>query len=144
MCYFAGDFLQLTTNVLTYFFYYFSGDCMKILLLLFILSISIASSQQPEWYHLDCHLLKVAWTSNTSVYAVGTNGALLRSTDKGASWRQIPTLVSDSLIGIAFSDSLHGTAVGQDGILLTSADGGISWHLQKNVTNFTLRSGDLS
>lgn len=113
---------------------------MKILLLLFILSISIASSQQPEWYHLDCHLLKVAWTSNTSVYAVGTNGALLRSTDKGASWRQIPTLVSDSLIGIAFSDSLHGTAVGQDGILLTSADGGISWHLQKNVTNFTLRS----
>ncbi|MBK9247901.1 MAG: hypothetical protein IPM69_07270 [Ignavibacteria bacterium] len=113
---------------------------MKILLLLFIFSLSIASSQQPEWYRLDADLLHCTFVGNTSAYSLGTNGCLLRSVDKGASWRQIPTGVQTSLRGIAFADSLHGTAVGDLGTILVTNDGGISWKVHSFTTPYNLHA----
>ncbi|MBK9247907.1 MAG: hypothetical protein IPM69_07300 [Ignavibacteria bacterium] len=113
---------------------------MKIVLLLFILCLSTATSQQPEWYRLDADLLHCTFVGNTSAYSLGTNGCLLRSVDKGASWRQIPTGVQTSLRGIAFADSLHGTVIGDLGTILVTTDGGISWKVHSFNSPYNLRA----
>jgi photosystem II stability/assembly factor-like uncharacterized protein len=125
MWYFAGDFLQLTTNVLTYFFYYFSGDCMKTFLLsvlsLFLLP-SFCSAQ--SWQRLDSDLGVLQWADSSTVYIGGTNGCLLRSKDKGITWKQL--LLPDSKVqinGIAFSSATTGCAIGGGKIFHTSNRG---------------------
>lgn len=89
-------------------------------------------AENPEWYYLNTQLLKVTCTNYSSVYSVGTNGVLLRSSDKGLSWKQIPTGISDALLNVAFSDSLHGTIVGDNGIIIATTDAGVSWKLQRH------------
>lgn len=104
---------------------------MRFILLLFLIILPLnASADKPEWYYLNSNLQKVVFTSSTSMYTVGTNGVILRSTNKGKSWQQIATGLSNALFGIAFSDSLHGTAVGENGVILKSSDAGLSWKIQ--------------
>ncbi len=133
MWYFAGDFFQLTTNVLTYFFYYFSGDCMKIFLL-FVLSLFLLPSfcSAQSWQRLDSDLGVLQWADSSTVYIGGTNGCLLRSKDKGSTWKQL--LLPDSKVqinGIAFSSATTGCVVGGDKIFRTN-DSGEHWQEVSN------------
>ncbi len=113
---------------------------MKIFLALFMFIATTAIAQQPEWYRLDSDLLKVSCIGKTSVYALGTNGCLLRSVDNGGTWKQIPTLIQNSLLGISFADSLHGTAIATAGKAISTTDGGISWKLKIMPELTNLRS----
>lgn len=65
------------------------------------------------------------------VTIAGEFGVMLRSTDRGASWKVlrpvtpgVPTIFAMYLVPAAEGTSY---AVGQEGELLTSADGGVSW-----------------
>ena len=60
--------------------------------------------------------------------AVGERGHILRSSDSGASWRQVEVPTRSTLTAVSFLDDKLGFAVGHDAIILRSRDGGESWH----------------
>ena len=64
------------------------------------------------------------------IVAVGERGIIVRSDDRGASWRQVPCPVSVTLTTVRFADARHGVAVGHGGSVLTSSDGGQTWVLK--------------
>ncbi|MCG3116672.1 MAG: PKD domain-containing protein [Candidatus Manganitrophus sp. SA1] len=80
-------------------------------------------------YH-DLHLIgNLGW-------AVGEIGAVLRTTDHGATWRQVTNTGAGniSLWGLAFPDPQHIWIVGTGGLILHSADGGTTWVKQNSNT----------
>jgi photosystem II stability/assembly factor-like uncharacterized protein len=64
--------------------------------------------------------------SGATVVAVGTNGAVVRSTDGGATWNEVASGTMQNLSTIWGSDSLF-VAVGSAGTILVSRDGGRDW-----------------
>jgi photosystem II stability/assembly factor-like uncharacterized protein len=58
---------------------------------------------------------------------VGPRGHILRSTDSGRSWQQVPSPVSTDLVAVAFAGPRTAWAVGHDGVMLQSTDAGSSW-----------------
>lgn len=67
---------------------------------------------------------------------VGPRGHILRSTDAGRSWQQVPSPVSTDLVAVAFAGPRQAWAVGHDGVMLQSTDAGSSWH--KRFDGFAL------
>ncbi|MFN8361091.1 MAG: YCF48-related protein [Candidatus Kapaibacterium sp.] len=113
---------------------------MRNFLILCVIFLPVfARAEVNQWYKLNSDLLHVTSAGTSSCFAVGTDGVLMRSPNKGDSWRQIPTGYADSLMNIAFADSLHGVAVGENGSLLSTDDAGISWRIQTLGTR-TLRA----
>ena len=80
-------------------------------------------------YH-DLHLI------GNAGWAVGEIGAVLRTTDHGATWKQVTNTGagSTSLWGMAFPDPQNIWIVGSNGLILHSADGGTSWVKQNSNT----------
>jgi photosystem II stability/assembly factor-like uncharacterized protein len=64
--------------------------------------------------------------SGSTVVAVGAGGAMLRSTDGGATWGDVDSGTMHHLSAIWGSDSLF-VAVGSAGTILVSRDGGARW-----------------
>lgn len=62
-----------------------------------------------------------------ALVAVGDRGFILRSTDGGASWAQVPSPVSVMLTAVAMSSATNGIAVGHDTTILRTTDGGQTW-----------------
>jgi photosystem II stability/assembly factor-like uncharacterized protein len=58
---------------------------------------------------------------------VGPRGHILRSSDGGKSWAQVPCPVSSDLVAVAFAGPRTAWAVGHDGVMLQSIDGGQNW-----------------
>lgn len=61
------------------------------------------------------------------VVAVGPRGHILRSADRGKTWRQQPAPVGVDLLAVQFPAPALGWAAGHDGVVLRSRDGGVSW-----------------
>jgi len=57
-------------------------------------------------------------TENEAWSALGGQQKFIYSSDSGATWIQIPTPDSSTIIDVIFPDSLHGFAVGRDGVIL--------------------------
>ncbi|MCG6576753.1 glycosyl hydrolase [Pseudomonas sp. AF32] len=62
--------------------------------------------------------------------AVGERGFIVVSDDNGATWRQVASPVSMTLVKVRFIDERQGWAVGHAGAVLHSQDGGLSWSKQ--------------
>jgi photosystem II stability/assembly factor-like uncharacterized protein len=69
--------------------------------------------------------------------AVGPQGHILASVDRGTSWQQVDCPVSCDLVAVQFPTSEVGWAVGHDGVVLRSADAGRTWskHLDGRQLN---------
>jgi photosystem II stability/assembly factor-like uncharacterized protein len=65
-------------------------------------------------------------TANTG-FAVGQEGAILKTTNGGNHWILLPSVTANSLNGLFFIDSLAGFIVGDLGTILKTTDGGLSW-----------------
>ncbi len=61
------------------------------------------------------------------LFAVGLHGVILRSTDSGATWQQVPDPVDVTLTAIYFKSAQEGWAVGHFGVILYTANGGLTW-----------------
>lgn len=61
-----------------------------------------------------------------ALVAVGDRGFILRSTDMGSNWAQLPSPAAAMLTGVAFAGST-GIAVGHDATILRSTDAGLTW-----------------
>ena len=62
--------------------------------------------------------------------AVGERGFIIVSDDNGATWRQVGSPVSVTLVKVRFIDDNQGWAVGHAGTVLHSQDGGSTWAKQ--------------
>jgi photosystem II stability/assembly factor-like uncharacterized protein len=62
----------------------------------------------------------------STVVAVGADGAMVRSTDGGATWKDVASGTLHNLSAVWGSDSLF-VAVGSAGTILVSRDGGTAW-----------------
>ncbi|MCG8342004.1 MAG: YCF48-related protein, partial [Chlorobiales bacterium] len=60
---------------------------------------------------------------------VGERGHILRSSDHGTSWQQMPAPVSATLTGVHFHDQRRGWAVGHDAVIVRTDNGGETWQL---------------
>jgi len=84
-----------------------------------------------NYYGVDGHLQ----LTNTTV--VGDGGAIIRSTNAGATWRVIRNvdIGNTSLINAAFYDSNQGWAVGTYGVITHTTNGGTVWSKQTSGTS---------
>jgi hypothetical protein len=82
-------------------------------------------------------LESVSCADATHVWAVGTGGAILATTNGGATWSPQTSGTGADLWAATFADSTHGWAVGWDdssgsvgGVILATGDGGATWTKQ--------------
>jgi len=78
------------------------------------------------------------------VWAVGEHGAVVRSTDGGATWSSADAGTSD-LAAVDFTSAALGVAVGENGAVLRTADGGATWARAKvprraDLSDVTMRT----
>ncbi|MCD6024274.1 MAG: hypothetical protein K0Q91_1190 [Fibrobacteria bacterium] len=106
------------------------------------------------------NLYDIRGVGNDTVYAVGANGTIRRTTNAGnvpanphlvtwagqtlpapeAGWNAKSNLNSSSLRALHFADANNGWAVGASGVIRASADGGESWSGQASPTSHQLNA----
>jgi len=72
-------------------------------------------------------LTSAFFTSKKNGWAVGWDGAIIKSTDEGITWQLQESNTSYPLNGVFFSDSLNGVACGYGSTMLKTTDGGERW-----------------
>jgi len=77
-------------------------------------------------------LFSACFTSPTTGFLSGMDGCILRTTDAGTTWDQLPTNTSFAIYTV-FVKGDQGWAVGDRGLYLASSDGGATWHVQHDV-----------
>jgi photosystem II stability/assembly factor-like uncharacterized protein len=78
-------------------------------------------------------------TANTG-FAVGQEGAILKTSNGGNHWILLPAVTANSLNGLFFVDSLTGFVVGDLGTILRTTNGGLSWSVLSSGIQARLRS----
>lgn len=76
-------------------------------------------------------------TADTSTFAVGEWGTIIKTSDGGVNWADIYTGTSQALFDIEWNGTTY-VAVGSGGTILSSGDG-IQWTIQDSGTTFVLR-----
>ena len=74
-------------------------------------------------------LCGVAFNGARNGIAAGDDGAIMRATDGGLTWRMEPS-VEDDLRGVSYAGADIATAVGVSGTILHSGNGGLAWTRQ--------------
>jgi len=72
-------------------------------------------------------MVDVAALNNGRLVAVGEQGTIILSDDKGKSWGQAQVPVSVNLTAVFFANAESGWAAGHDGVILGTKDGGLTW-----------------
>ena len=103
-------------------------------------------------------LQSIYFTSSDTGYAVGSDGGggdpghskgiILKTTDGGASWADIPNISASYLSSVYFTDANTGFAVGDNysiagpngGAIIRTSDGGTTWHTVASGTANLLQS----
>jgi photosystem II stability/assembly factor-like uncharacterized protein len=73
-------------------------------------------------------------------WIVGSNGAILRTTDGGELWSPQVSNTTYMLRGVSFLDSSFGIATGEGGTILRTTDGGAEWQVIRTDWMDVLRS----
>lgn len=90
---------------------------------------------QPQGNTLNA----LSFPSTTVGYAAGRSGAVLRTTDGGATWSALDTGNARDHFGAAFPVDTLGWVVGESGAIVRTADSGATWTQQPSSTAATLR-----
>lgn len=78
------------------------------------------------------HLYGVRAVGEAEAWAVGTFGAIYRTTDGGGSWTPLESGTKQPLFSIDFApNGRWGLAVGKSGVVVATADGGRSWRVRE-------------
>lgn len=86
---------------------------------------------------VSVRLSAVACPTAAACYAVGDGGAIVATTNGGATWLAQASGATFDLHGIACTDASTCTAVGNQGVIVVTTDGGATW------ANRTQHSGPL-
>src|SRR4029079_16384620 len=71
-------------------------------------------------------------------WAVGSGGAIYRTSNGGRSWQLQNSGVTADLLDVKFLDAQEGWAVGAEGIVLHTIDGGLHWTTERSGTPHAL------
>lgn len=77
-------------------------------------------------------LNSVYFIDDTVGIVCGNNGIILKTSDKGETWRSIDVVEGLSLNDVYFVDNFRGYIVGESGLILESTDRGESWERINN------------
>ncbi|GAH07728.1 unnamed protein product [marine sediment metagenome] len=78
--------------------------------------------------------------NGSATFVQGYNGVILRSLDKGLTWKKMTSGTSESLFSSYWTSSTTGYVVGQKGTILKSTNNGLSWSKMTPVTSHQLIS----
>ncbi|MFM7295275.1 MAG: WD40/YVTN/BNR-like repeat-containing protein, partial [Burkholderiales bacterium] len=80
-------------------------------------------------------LNSVYFSDANTVWAVGHDSVILKSTDQGKEWTQVHASANDRrpLMDVLFVDATHGFAVGAYGAFLETVDAGKTWTSRKAI-----------
>src|SRR6266849_6157626 len=119
------------------------GFTMKVpkrVLLIFLLisAVRTSSSAQPGWFWQNPlpqgnSLYACAALDSMTVVAVGSGGAVIRTSDGGETWTLLSSGTRDDLFGVSFVNRDIGTAVGggpNNSTIVRTTDGGQTWTRQ--------------
>jgi photosystem II stability/assembly factor-like uncharacterized protein len=101
-------------------------------LLVFFSSLSVFGQWSPVDSGTTSNLNGAVLLDSGTGFVVGDTGAILKSTDAGATWTPLTSGTSNTLHGVYFLDPNEGVAVGDSGTILHTTDGGAAW---QNVTS---------
>jgi Photosynthesis system II assembly factor YCF48 len=97
--------------------------------------------QNIIWENLYPWLFDIWAVDDSTAWAVGKGGTILRTTDAGKTWRRQPSGISSDLEAIAGNlDGSQLWAVGDAGVVLHSSDRGQTWKRQSSGTAADLTS----
>jgi len=103
----------------------------KIHLIAIFLLLGIYAGKAQEWGYVNTltgEYMRKIWTQGLdTVYIVGENGLIARSTDQGETWEKQHFLTGIALNDIIFIDYYTGFAVGEQGAILKTTDAGETW-----------------
>jgi photosystem II stability/assembly factor-like uncharacterized protein len=83
----------------------------------------------------SCHINKIFFINSKIGWAVGEEGAIIKTIDSGNTWNSQKSSITDKLTSVYFSDSLYGWVCGASGKILNTSDGGNNWNLQNSNTS---------
>lgn len=115
-----------------------------LLLIYLVLSSTILLSQtQYEWEYVNSlqneWMQKICTQGLDTVYIVGENGLIAKSTDRALTWsKQYP--VTAQLNDIIFVNHTTGFAVGDNGTILRTTDAGANWTQQNSGVTVNLNA----
>lgn len=72
-------------------------------------------------------LHRVVGNARGVMLAVGGEGTILRSTDRGARWTRVAVETDSTFLSVWLDDEGHALAIGQRGLRMRSDDGGRTW-----------------
>lgn len=92
-----------------------------------IADVPVAAKLVPKATH--ARFMAIAINHEGDALAVGERGIIIRSTDNGSTWKQMPSPVDITLASVTFETSQRVWAVGQASSILRSDDGGKTWKI---------------
>lgn len=113
-----------------------------VLIILFFLTQPALSQPPFKFECLTTYLLGLSFTEN-SVIAFGTNGVLLRSSDKGDKWTQISAIDDNyNIIRVKSKNNKYYGVLNKE-YAITSMDEGISWSKHKLADDIAFLDMDI-
>ena len=108
------------------------------LLICYLFTIQNVNAQVFDWFnpgHISPEDLYSIYFVNEHIgWAVGENGTILKTTDRGFIWIKQETGISEPIISIFFIDTLLGWATsGWKGTILNTDNGGQTWDTQFQI-----------
>jgi len=67
-----------------------------------------------------------------TVYAVGDQGYIVKTTDGGIIWERLTANTTQNLYGVFFRNGRMGWVCGNDGVIYKTSDGGVTWNYQES------------
>lgn len=83
--------------------------------------------------------LNASSSIGNAIYAVGNEGALMKSIDGGKSWAVLNSQTTANLYGVDFTSESTGFIVGAGGLIRFTNDGGSTWTTQATGTTADLK-----
>ena len=107
------------------------------LVTILILSLSVSVKAQT-WEYVNTlqneWLQKVCTQGLDTVYIVGQNGLIAKSTNRALTWNKQYISSKTTLNDVIFINHTIGFAVGANGTIIKTTDAGTNWTLQTNET----------
>jgi photosystem II stability/assembly factor-like uncharacterized protein len=113
-----------------------------------ILTASIASFtiySQTQWEKVNplqstAVFLSVVQVDSVTAIAVGANGLIRKTTDKGVQWSEKQSSTNERLNCVSFGDRQTGMAAGANGTIVLTTDGGETWIISRQSSSYQFTS----
>ncbi|SFB48753.1 Por secretion system C-terminal sorting domain-containing protein [Algoriphagus aquimarinus] len=104
-----------------------------------LISTQLFSQTWARMQSWGLDLEAISWVDSNVGFSVGEN-LIIRTSDGGTTWEELPVSFDGKLLGVAFWDANTGVAVGDNGLILKTQDGGDTWSQKNSTTNQSLKS----